>query len=418
MSSPSKKSDPYAQEPPDESNSSNSQHKSSDGSSSAPESALPQPRPRKRPVNRRNGTESGSSRKSWRWSTWSLKQQRRRSSAALSTLFQHRRRTFPPAARVLKDEKRRFTHGSSKKKSVKIKRRHSLAGILSSLKTTHRQSQPSNLYPSVRSSMVLHISDEDAAASNIPEVLYDDYISTESMISTMSSSCQYCNNNNNNSSNNSSGCPRHHRHRQQPPSSASSGSRPGRLNEGGWFYSWVQHHPRRKKNKQRLRKNSSSGNDSTDIKKNMFVRPPTISDLSSLSNPLSKLDSIINHYPHRFSAFWYDTYGRSGKQQVHIDDKGAVARIRKDNDRCHCSATAVQSSMLLFGFLCFPLWWVGAWMYLRHPTRTSPHDPENQSLSFASPRILGLLNCWMSCFSIIIVPVIVGLGVWYHYSVP
>ncbi|KAI9269328.1 hypothetical protein BDA99DRAFT_558073 [Phascolomyces articulosus] len=409
------------------------------------------PRPRKRPPppRRHHGTESSSSGVSWRWSTWSsLKQQRRRSSATLSMIFQQRRRTFPPASRVLQKEKRRFTSGgSSKKKSVRLRRRHSLAGILSTLKgassSSSRNNQQSNKYPSVRSSMVLHISDEDAAITDVPEILYDDYISTESMLSTQSSSCQFCNmnNNNNSSNNNSSACPHrqqyvhHHHHHHyrsnnhnnsQAPSSSSSGSRPqrGRLySEGSWFYSWVQHHPRRKKNKQRLiRKNSSSGNDTnnTDIKKSSaFIRPPTISSLSSLSNPLSKLDSIIHqNYPHRFSAFWFDTHGRSGKQHVEIDERNAIANIKHDGPHWKFSPSTVQSSMFLFGFLLFPLWWVGAWIYLRHPTRfSSKNDLETQSLSFANPRILGMLNCWMSCFSILIVPIIIGLGVWYHYSV-
>ncbi|KAG2221045.1 hypothetical protein INT45_009294 [Circinella minor] len=299
--------------------------------------------------------------------------------------------------------------------------------------------------------MVLHISDEDAAITDVPEILYDDYISTESMLSSQLSSCQYCNNNNSNSSNNSNhitnhtnhidnnnnntSCPRRtHRHHPlrntytnpHTPSSVSSESRPqrGRLySESSWFYSWVQHHPRRKKNKQRLiSKNTSGGNgtNNTDTKKSSaFIRPPTISSLSSLSNPLSKLDSIIHqNYPHRFSAFWFDTQGRSGKQQVEVNGKNAITKIRQDNKRFDFSSSTVQSSMFLFGFLFFPLWWVGACIYLRHPTRLSKqhNNPEAQSLFFANPRILGILNCWMSCFSVLIVPVIIGLGIWYHYT--
>ncbi|KAI9492923.1 hypothetical protein BDB00DRAFT_872968 [Zychaea mexicana] len=451
MSTPSRKSSSpnnEQQQPPDESSS--CQLKSSDATSSSLNldginytHPPTRPRPCKRLPSRRNGTESNSSRISWGWSTWSLKQQRRKSHSALPMLFQQRRRTFPPPSRVLENEKRRFTYGagSGKKKFVRIRRRHSLAGILSTLKgngSSSRNQQSGNKHLSVRSSMVLHISDEDAAATDVPEILYGDCIISESMFSTQSSSCQYCNSyiGNSTPNNNSSTCPhchnqRHHRNYNNihpPPSSSSSGSRPqqrGRLyTEGNWFYSWVQHHPRRKKNKQRLiRKNSSSnsgGTNNTSTKKHTFIRPPTISDLSSLSNPLSKLDSIIHrNYPHRFSAFWFDTHGRSGKQQVHVDGKGTVAEIRHDTQRWRCSPSTVQSSIFLFGFLFFPLWWVGAWMYLRHPARTSKqHTTESQSsLSFAAPRFIGMLNCWMSCFSVVVVPVLVGLGVWYHYAV-
>ncbi|KAI7878068.1 hypothetical protein K492DRAFT_197120 [Lichtheimia hyalospora FSU 10163] len=394
-----------------------------------------------------------------RWSA-SWRQTRRRSSAALSALFLHKRRTFPPASRILKKEKQRFMHpasstksarhhygnSSKNKKSIRMKRRHSLGAILgtftlypacsgSSSSRLHRSSYYHDKYSSVRSSMVLHLSDEDmAAAGHVPEVLYDeddddddhDHLSLHSA----STSCQYCMNISNPSSEASGGCPHRTRqfgslhHQQQQRSSGTSDG-------GNWLYSWVQHHPRRK-SKQRIQQQSSQKTTATTTTTEKFIRPPTISSGSSLSN---KLDSLIhNPYhgttnttttaPRRFSAFWIDTHGRSGKQQVHVDDKGHVSLAPQScccNGSSHCERKtyAMQSSMFLFGFLFFPLWWFGAWIYVRHHRTRLPTDLEatqKQSVSLVNARIVGQLNCWMSILSLILACVLVGLGVWCRYA--
>lgn len=390
-----------------------------------------------------------------RWSA-SWRQTRRRSSAALSALFLHKRRTFPPASRILKKEKQRFMHpasstkstrhfhgsSSKNKKSVRMKRRHSLGAILgtftlhpassgSNSSRLHRSSYYHDKYSSVRSSMVLHLSDEDiAAAGHVPEVLYDeddddhDHLSLHSASST---SCQYCMNISNPSNESLGVCP-HHTRQQQHHHQRVSGTSDG----GNWLYSWVQHHPRRK-SKQRIQQQPSQKTTATTTTTEKFIRPPTISSGSSLSN---KLDSLIHPpyhgttnttttAPRRFSAFWIDTHGRSGKQQVHVDDKGRVSLAPK---RCCCNGTSsnhceratytMQSSMFLFGFLFFPLWWIGAWIYVRQHRARLPTDLEaqKQSTSLVNTRIIGQLNCWMSILSLILTCVLVGLGVWCRYA--
>lgn len=408
----------------------------------------------------------GDSSSSSRWSA-SWRQTRRRSSAALSALFLHKRRTFPPtSSRILKKEKQRFMHpasstkstrhfhgnSSKNKKSLRMKRRHSLGAILGtftlypagshsggSSSRLHRSSYYHDKYSSVRSSMVLHLSDEDmAAAGHVPEVLYDedddddhDHLSLHSA----STSCQYCMNISNPSSESSGGgggCPhrtRHHNsHRQQQRSSGTSDG-------GNWLYSWVQHHPRRK-SKQRIQQQPSQKTTATTTTTEKFIRPPTISSGSSLSN---KLDSLIHPpyhgtlnttttttaAPRRFSAFWIDTHGRSGKQQVHVDDKGHISFAPKscccdgtNSSHCERATYTMQSSMFLFGFLFFPLWWIGAWIYVRQQRRRLPTDLETQkqSTSLINARIVGQLNCWMSVLSLILTCVLVGLGVWCRYA--
>lgn len=437
-------------------------------SSSSIVAVMPRPRPPNRRIRQTEDTESGTSRQSrisWRWSTWSgsFRQRQRKSNGALSILFLHKRRTYPPCSRVLKRETKRFTHPKqSIKDNTRKIRRHSLAGMLSTFVSggsSSRHQQRQQQYPSVRSSMVLHVSDNDVVGMHVPEVLYnddDDFMNPSiSSISSRNqpsvSNCQHCNDGQ---------CPKHQRRRHTesipplPPKSSFSAStsslqrrqRRGHwYSEGNWFYSWIQHHTRSNKNKQRLLQKqimvSSDSSESSGLRKkkkdkrqqpeeqiSSILRPPTISSISSMSvRCLSKHESYIRHHPpRRFSAFWFDTQGRSGKHLIHVDEKGDVAIVSPPKHPRHPLFSVhqhhpclVHASIFLFGFLCFPLWWIGAWIYLRHHHQLhGRRDPEALTVALATPRMLGQLNCWMTVLSVMLTPVLIGLGIWYKRSLP
>lgn len=343
-------------------------HNSSSRQSSSPALHVS---PRRRPTTRRlrrprssahydNSTTSASSRLSVvsQWST--MTRQRWRQSALF--LFRNKRKTFPPASTVLEDEKRRFTHSQ---KRGKLKQRHSLAGILQNL-TQQPQAAHSNK-PSVRSSMLLHMFEDDDSP---PEILY--YDDDRSRSSTLSS-------------------------RQcmldpppppppLPPAVASAAGM--RRSDGLWFYSWVEQHNQKNKHKAIP----------------IYHPPPTISSLSSQS----KRELTVTQ-PYRFSAFWQNALGH-GKHEIEVTNGRPSLASAQPAHPC-----ATHASLFLFGFLFCPLWWVGAWMHLRR--RAPRHELLPQaSVAFATPRLLGQLNCWMSAFSFLVVPVIVGLAIWYDRS--
>ncbi|KAI7908307.1 uncharacterized protein BX663DRAFT_493758 [Cokeromyces recurvatus] len=73
-----------------------------------------------------------------------------------------------------------------------------------------------------------------------------------------------------------------------------------------------------------------------------------------------------------------------------IDD-----RQEKDND-LH---PHMDIALFLFGFLFFPLWWIGAWRYLRKKTMNITKQDH----------LFCMLNCYMTMVSLIITGLIIGL---------
>lgn len=417
---------------------------------------------RRKSSSKGRSTESSASRFSMisaKLSTVSEPLQRERSRktrARLSKIFLHKRLTFPfSSPRVLEGEVERFTNPAKSRRSKSLKRhpkrrRHSLAHILTAFKsgtvtTTQQSHEPTSAptYSFVRSSMLVHISDKDIRSTQVPEVLYNDSVSS-SNCSTSSNimyagypTCHSCNDN--------QVCTLHGRQQQQQQNRHSDPgfkvckqrSRPN--TEGSWFYSWIQHHSRQKtKQCPHITYNSSSltGTDSDKEQKSsqFYFHPPTISDLSSFSTPFSRFASSTHLKSIQFSAFWFDSYGQSGKQTVRVDGNGAVAMIRKKRARLceHCSrfypspdSFTAPPLLFLCGFVCFPLWWIGAWIHWRQLSSSSSsssstkhlsRDPESQFVSTTSPRIFGWLNCCMTGLSLALTPIIIGLAVWYSLS--
>lgn len=404
------------------------------------------------------GTESSASRLSIisaKLSTLSESLQRRRlrkRRARLSNVFMHKRRTFPFASPgVLEREVNRFTNPSEKHQRPLLKkqprrRRRSLAHILTAFKsatslTWHPPLPPQRTlhsYSSVRSSMLVHISDEGIQCTPMPETLYDDF-SSISDCSTSSMNIIYAKypviQNYDDDVRQGDNTTSQARNRHSDPGYKSRKQK-GRANtDGTWFYSWIQHHPRQKQHRAKVYNSSSSPTGTADSDKEpksnrYYYHPPTISDLSSLSTPLSKFaPSSTRLKSIQFSAFWHNSCGQSGKQTVQVSGNSAVAMICKQRswiyERCCLqfysvsNTFAISSLLFLCGFICFPLWWIGAWIHWRQCSRTKqggPRDPESQFMSVTSPWIFGWLNCCMTGLSLVLSPMIIGLAIWYSFS--
>ncbi|KAI9025806.1 hypothetical protein CLU79DRAFT_743173 [Phycomyces nitens] len=143
-----------------------------------------------------------------------------------------------------------------------------------------------------------------------------------------------------------------------------------------------------------------------------MLRHHTISSMSSLS-----IHSIVEQndiQSRNISAIWVDSFGKSHKNYFYV---GQMTTTTQEPDSVRASfghfisPCSTDSLLFLFGFLFFPLWWIGAWRHLKYPSNGA-NCSKDKSLWALSAREIGQLNCWMSVSSILIVGILVGLLVW------
>jgi hypothetical protein len=159
----------------------------------------------------------------------------------------------------------------------------------------------------------------------------------------------------------------------------------------------------------------------------MFQPPPTISSGSSSpsSSPLK-----FPTPPKRFSAFFVDSQGRSGKvgykrpsnshskflnliyhgislqkPEVEVIPSSAVRCKRHDKQLC------INALLFISGFLFFPFWWVGAWFYFykKRPIEREEELCENDLFSI---KTFAYLNGIFSCISFVFSFFIIALIIW------
>ncbi|GAN07933.1 hypothetical protein MAM1_0183d07438 [Mucor ambiguus] len=173
----------------------------------------------------------------------------------------------------------------------------------------------------------------------------------------------------------------------------------------------------------------------------MFQPPATISSKSSTpSSPLR-----FPTPPKRFSAYYVNSQGKSGKVNYkhkmalshyilqfiqhgvfssHTPPSGHIPPLsspEKGHYKAYNRQLVLSMSLFLFGFIFFPCWWVGAWLYYRKRQR------QRQSGSLAgddiaedvfyehdlfSIRTIAYLNTVFSCLSFVLVAVVVSLVIW------
>jgi hypothetical protein len=150
----------------------------------------------------------------------------------------------------------------------------------------------------------------------------------------------------------------------------------------------------------------------------MFKPPPTISSKSSSPSTLLKLVPPSSPPPRRFSAFFIDARGKSGKvifrsrPRFWFFSKPSAAKRQQDEeggDMTKENNASVKLStevcLFLFGFLLFPLWWIGVWLYFK--------DRNDRSLSsLFTTRTLAYLNLMLSGLSMILLVVIIAMLIW------
>lgn len=110
-----------------------------------------------------------------------------------------------------------------------------------------------------------------------------------------------------------------------------------------------------------------------------------------------------------FSAVWKSQSGKSGKQVIHVDEKGRATVGCGWKTWGREQSVNVLALLFLMGFLICPFWWLGAALYL---SRSTSFDTEVASLW--TPRTFGHLNCWMSVTSLLLLGGIAGVVIWYH----
>ncbi|CAO3632982.1 unnamed protein product [Mucor fragilis] len=166
----------------------------------------------------------------------------------------------------------------------------------------------------------------------------------------------------------------------------------------------------------------------------MFQPPATISSKSSTpSSPLR-----FPTPPKRFSAYYVDSQGKSGK--VNYKHKMALSHyilqflqhgvfsshtppsdpIPPDLEKGHYQAynrqLLLNTSLFLFGFIFFPCWWVGAWLYHRRQSGSLAADGTTEDVFYEhdllSIRTIAYLNTVFSCLSFVLVAVVLALVIW------
>ncbi|KAI8641655.1 hypothetical protein BD408DRAFT_444091 [Parasitella parasitica] len=324
-----------------------------------------------------NTSSSGTaSDKSWmtrRWSTvsGSLIARRKAKKSTASRLWANRqkRRTFPPSTDILKRERKRFALPPAVPPIINKKHYHrqSLQDILT---TFYKYDDPSS---------------------------------------------------SGNSSNVDSGS------NSAPTSSSSMSKKLGRI--------------LKKKGKQPLKKpvlmiNTSANYSEQELKAammSMFQPPATISSKSSTpSSPLR-----FPTPPKRFSAYYVNSQGKSGRVDYRakmglsnylfnviqhgvfssssLPHQPSISNATEGQYREYNKELLLNASLFLFGFVFFPFWWIGTWLYLK---RRKQLDSDELSCNvyhdndLFSIRTIAYLNSIFSCLSFMLVAVVLSLVIW------
>lgn len=165
----------------------------------------------------------------------------------------------------------------------------------------------------------------------------------------------------------------------------------------------------------------------------LFQPPPTISTGSSTpSSPPLKFPTP----PKRFSAFFVDSQGRSGKtgyqrpKNSHphhkflnliyhgllypkSEEQGVIPSSAKTYKR-YKRQLCIHALLFMSGFVFFPSWWIGAWFYFFRRRPEAEHE-EEQALyrnDLFSIKTFAYLNAIFSCISFVLSLFIIALIIW------
>ncbi|CEP08198.1 hypothetical protein [Parasitella parasitica] len=201
----------------------------------------------------------------------------------------------------------------------------------------------------------------------------------------------------------------------------------------------------KKKGKQPLKKpiltvNTNSRYTEEELKAammSMFQPPATISSKSSTpSSPLR-----FPTPPKRFSAYYVDSQGKSGRVDykakmglsnylINVIQHGvfssssiphslpkepSINEKTEDQYREYNKELLLNASLFLFGFVFFPFWWIGTWLYFKRRKQLETdelsckvyHDSDLFSI-----KTIAYLNSIFSCLSFVLVAVILSLVIW------
>lgn len=328
-----------------------------------------------------SSTASSKSWKSRRWSTVSgsliVKRKRKKSNATRLWIIRQKRRTYPPATDILKQEQKRF-------------------GITLG----------------------------DTATTAVPAIFKREAQKRQSLQEVLTSF--------------------YSRQNAQSLQSSSSSSMSRRIGK-----------KLKKKGKQPYRNNKKKPHlhvDTTYTEEelkiavmSMFQPPPTISSKSSTPSSPLKFPTP----PKRFSAIYVDSHGRKGKSDYKMPKSSRVSdyllnmiqhgvphklmttameeeeeektnyNIEQDynhNIHKYNAQLSGDATLFLFGFLFFPFWWIGAFIYYRR-TRRSPIYTEQQEHCYYDNDLISIktfayLNTIFSFVSLILIIVIISLIIW------
>ncbi|KAL9543726.1 hypothetical protein MBANPS3_007974 [Mucor bainieri] len=355
-----------------------------------------------------SGTTSDKSWMTRRWSTvsGSLIARRKSKKMAASRLWTNRqkRRTFPPSTDILKRERKKFALPPA---VPPINKKHH-----------HRQS--------------------------LQDILTTFY--------------KYSSHSYNVASSSSGGMMDGHESESTPTtaSSSSMSKRLGRIlkKRGKQPYN-NKHH--KNKNKPMLTINTHTKYTEEELKAammSMFQPPATISSKSSTpSSPLR-----FPTPPKRFSAYYVDSQGKSGKVDYRhkmafshyilqfiqhgvfsshtpppLSDPlppqpSSVAEKEGHHYKAYNRQLVLNTSLFLLGFVFFPCWWVGAWLYYHKRQKRRQQfgsssmmavdDEEDDNVFYYyehdlfSIRTIAYLNTVFSCLSFVLVAVVLSLVIW------
>ncbi|KAI9472208.1 MAG: hypothetical protein EXX96DRAFT_583262 [Benjaminiella poitrasii] len=161
-----------------------------------------------------------------------------------------------------------------------------------------------------------------------------------------------------------------------------------------------------------------------------FLLPPTISSKNSSTGVLDKFPTP----PERFSAYYINSEGQFGKTRyenksmplfhwilLHLNrtqvttkyvftEQQVMMDIKEDAEIYHNHQFRLYSILFTLGFIFFPCWWFGAWLYYFH--NYTDEDDDRGKLGLFSIRTLAYLNGIFSCLSFIIIIVIISFIIW------
>jgi hypothetical protein len=172
----------------------------------------------------------------------------------------------------------------------------------------------------------------------------------------------------------------------------------------------------------------------------IFQPPRTISSKSSTPSSPLKFPTP----PKRFSAIYVDSSGKKGKSDYKRPKSGRLsnyilsflqhgvphkistttivgenkAQYQASNYCLHKYNTqlTVDATLFLFGFVFFPFWWIGAFIYYRRSRRTQKHQQQEEYYfhdnDLSTIQIFSYLNVIFSFVSLALIIVIISLIIW------